>query len=298
MIERSRGRTGPDLILSSQEDYGAYMAATESIQRITDGGGMVAKLGFPSLKFYGAGKSMDIVLEARHSGCPLCLQEDAQATPGHPERFMAMRGDWLLRSVNLCCHHHHPLVPLWEVAKPAERFDSAARLCDLAPRIMAGAFDRPCSAPTDYDLWLDMRLETGEDPTWLAGHGVYAVTTICAFFGMALLQHRSPEASIGDRREAEAQAAGFAVLSQGEAAFRQALWDLARSSGGTQIAPRQTFGKLYVALDDYLTDAAFDPFRTMLRDCILETWPVAAGERVLGEVLLSAAPAYPQNGGE
>jgi hypothetical protein len=62
VIERSRGRTGPDLILSSQEHYGAYMAATESIQRITDGG-KVAKLGFPSLKFYGAGKSMDIVLE-------------------------------------------------------------------------------------------------------------------------------------------------------------------------------------------------------------------------------------------
>jgi len=102
---------------------------------------------------------------------------------------------------------------------------------------------------------------------------------------MALLQHRSPEVSRSDRQEAEAQAAGFAVLSQGEAAFRQALRDLARSSGGTQIAPRQTFGKLYVALDDYLTDSAFDPFRTMLRDCILETWPVAAGERVLGEVL-------------
>ena len=62
MIERSRGKKGPDLIASSQEHYLAYQAATESIQRITDGGG-VAKLGFPSLKFYGAGKSSDIVLE-------------------------------------------------------------------------------------------------------------------------------------------------------------------------------------------------------------------------------------------
>lgn len=62
MIERSRGRKGPDLILASQQHYLAYQGATESIQRITDGGG-VAKLGFPSLKFYGAGKSVDIVLE-------------------------------------------------------------------------------------------------------------------------------------------------------------------------------------------------------------------------------------------
>ena len=62
MIERSRGKKGPDLIAASQEHYLAYQAATESIQRITDGGG-VGKLGFPSLKFYGAGKSSDIVLE-------------------------------------------------------------------------------------------------------------------------------------------------------------------------------------------------------------------------------------------
>jgi len=62
VIERSRGKKGPNLIMCSQDHYGAYMAATENIQRITDGGG-VAKLGFPSLKFYGAGKSIDIVLE-------------------------------------------------------------------------------------------------------------------------------------------------------------------------------------------------------------------------------------------
>lgn len=62
VIERSRGKNGPDLILASQEHYLAYQKATETIQRITDGGG-VGKLGFPSLKFYGAGKSMDIVLE-------------------------------------------------------------------------------------------------------------------------------------------------------------------------------------------------------------------------------------------
>lgn len=62
VIERSRGRKGPNLILASQQHYGAYMAATESIQRITDGG-TAAKLGFPALKFYGAGKSIDVVLE-------------------------------------------------------------------------------------------------------------------------------------------------------------------------------------------------------------------------------------------
>lgn len=62
MRERSKGRKGPDLILSSESHYGAFEAALQSIQRITNGGGQ-GKLGFPSLKFYGGGRSVDVVLE-------------------------------------------------------------------------------------------------------------------------------------------------------------------------------------------------------------------------------------------
>lgn len=60
--ERSKGRKGPDLILSSENHYGAFEAALQSIQRVTNGGGQ-GKLGFPSLKFYGGGRSLDVVLE-------------------------------------------------------------------------------------------------------------------------------------------------------------------------------------------------------------------------------------------
>lgn len=65
VIERSRGKQGPNLILMSQEHYLSYQAATEAVQRITDGGtsGVTAGLGFPALKFYGGGRSIDVVLE-------------------------------------------------------------------------------------------------------------------------------------------------------------------------------------------------------------------------------------------
>lgn len=66
VISRSRGKKGPDCILSAQSHYEAYSAATVAIQRITDGGTSSASMagpGFPSLKFYGAGKSIDIYLE-------------------------------------------------------------------------------------------------------------------------------------------------------------------------------------------------------------------------------------------
>lgn len=61
MTQRSRGRRGADLLLMSQEHYEAYDAATVAIQRIQDGGSALGKLGFTSLKYYGAGRTAEIV---------------------------------------------------------------------------------------------------------------------------------------------------------------------------------------------------------------------------------------------
>lgn len=62
MIERSRGTKGPNIIVCSQQHYIAYTAATTAIQRIQDESEL-GKLGFTTLKYYGAGKSVDVVLE-------------------------------------------------------------------------------------------------------------------------------------------------------------------------------------------------------------------------------------------
>lgn len=61
-IKRSRGKKGPNVILASEEHYLAYSAATEAIQRITDET-KSSKLGFTSLRYFGGGRSMDVVLE-------------------------------------------------------------------------------------------------------------------------------------------------------------------------------------------------------------------------------------------
>lgn len=62
MIERSLGTKGPNVIVCSQEHYIAYTAATTAIQRIQDENELGA-VGFTNLKYYGSGKSVDVVLE-------------------------------------------------------------------------------------------------------------------------------------------------------------------------------------------------------------------------------------------
>jgi hypothetical protein len=62
MTTRTRGKRGADLLLMSPEHYAAYDAATVAIQRINDTTEL-GKLGFQTLKYFGAGRSAEIVQE-------------------------------------------------------------------------------------------------------------------------------------------------------------------------------------------------------------------------------------------
>ena len=195
-----------------------------------------------------------------------------------------MRGDWQLREVTLCLKHRHLLVPLWTADNRYARYDFAARFKEIEAALLAGTMDRPACDPTEYDLWLDRRLEDGEDHTWLANHGLYPATAFCRLLGMELLRLQADPRQDDIHRLRAAQQAGFAVARQGEAAISAAFIALVEASGGKREEPKAVFGHLHTKLrTDYVHDPAFDPFRHLLRDCILSVWPVAAGETVLGE---------------
>lgn len=103
MIARSRGMKGPDLILMSQQHYVAYTAATVAIQRINDESAL-GKLGFTALKYYGAGKSVDVVLEggigsAMPSDVTYFIDTSALTFRYHPDRNFEPFGG-RLRPVN------------------------------------------------------------------------------------------------------------------------------------------------------------------------------------------------------
>lgn len=60
MLNRQRGKRAANLFLMSDEHYSAYDAATVAIQRINDETSL-GKLGFQSLKYFGGGKTAQIV---------------------------------------------------------------------------------------------------------------------------------------------------------------------------------------------------------------------------------------------
>jgi len=90
MTQRSRAKQGPDIILASAEHYAAYDAATVAIQRINDETAL-GKLGFQSLKYFGAGRSAQIVQDGgigtnMPSNTTYFINSDTLRMRYHPER--------------------------------------------------------------------------------------------------------------------------------------------------------------------------------------------------------------------
>ena len=81
-IQLVRGSDMPDLGIADNTYYGFYVNSLQAIQRITDESG-TAGAGFPSLKFYGGGMAMDIVLGGGVSGAVSSTQSTSGATSAH-----------------------------------------------------------------------------------------------------------------------------------------------------------------------------------------------------------------------
>ncbi|PZX19547.1 TniQ protein [Palleronia aestuarii] len=213
-------------------------------------------------------------------GCPRCLSEDMEQAVAHPADAMAMRGHWLLRDVHLCVRHGHPLVALWTRGRTSERFDYVARLGEIVADLRAGGLDTSPEPVTTYDIWLDARLEFGRDDTWLGSLPVDVAAKACRRLGEAL----ATWGETGSQGEATPpRALGHAVLSEGPSAFQKALHDLASAASGPNDAWRKAYGSLYVWLEEVGgDDPRCDGLRDLMREVILDAWPVAAGDAILG----------------
>jgi hypothetical protein len=216
-------------------------------------------------------------------GCPICLRENAEGHQGPPAAAMAMRGDWQLREAFVCVRHRHRLVEFWRADKPADRHDMSARLPEIEHDILSGALDRPAVLPSGYDLWLDDRLQDGRDETWLKDQPLFAATTFCRLLGVALRPAHLRDVDCTDGAD---HAAGFDVARHGETAIRAAFDRIAAAATGHLDTPNKVFGPMYLCLArDYLREPGFALFGRILRDCVLDHWPIAPGETLIGEVV-------------
>ena len=67
-IQLVRGTDGADLAIADNNYYRLYLESLQAIQRITDPASDMAAAGFSTLKYYGMGKAVDVVLDGGYGG--------------------------------------------------------------------------------------------------------------------------------------------------------------------------------------------------------------------------------------
>ena len=218
-------------------------------------------------------------------GCPDCLRADIAAQSVAPLTAMTYRGEWQLKDAKVCVTHNRPLVPLWEEDTPLRRWDFQAGFSDLQATLRAAQAEETPFIVTAYDLWLDRRLRTGEDETWFKGHTVFAAARLCKHIGQQIIDHGFVSRDL-PVEAGRPEAIGFSALNEGPTALRSTLDDLVAVASGAGDGPKKAFGALYAVLNrDYADAPEFDGFRDIMRACILDHWPFAAGDVVLGQVV-------------
>ena len=217
-------------------------------------------------------------------GCPVCLREDAADHAGSELTAMIMRGDWQMREAVTCVRHRHPLIPLWKADRPRDRHDVGARLSRDSRRHPVGR-PRPAGNVSD--------------PPTISGSMVgFRMAGMTPGSRDSPCTPRRPSAGSWGRPSFVRTGPGKVVraapftppgsMSRGMARLtsgRPSTGSRRRPSGPLD-EPAKAFGPMYTGLSrDNLTEDGFAPYRRILRECVLDHWPIAPGDVLLGEVV-------------
>lgn len=241
---------------------------------------MISWSGVPSEKGHCLFRGEDFILRAVNQGqvrgCPVCLREDAKHSKHDPLSHTYLRGDWGFREVRICIRHSHSLVPLWQSTSQRDREDIPKNLRPEIGKILEGELDLPQIEVTDYDRWLDNRLSTGADQTWLSNAAIYSAATFCRLMGKAV--------SKGDIK-ADHHLIGFNILKGGKGPFVHALQDLIDSEENHTKELKGIFGGLFYRASavNSIDLPCFGPFVDVLREVAINNWPFDEGDIVYGK---------------
>ena len=145
-------------------------------------------------------------------------------------------------------------------------------------------------APSGMETFLLDRLTgvAGRFP-WLDELEFYAAAKACEMFGALSLYGPTPNLKcLSEDDWHAAGVSGFEICSKGVVGVRDFLSAIQREhlySKRATDGPQAIFGRLYQWLEFGAQDASFDPVRDVLRTHIIETIPVGAGEKILGQTV-------------
>lgn len=225
--------------------------------------------------------------------CPLCLRDDVTGAADPLDPAAYVRAHWLVKALRTCTIHGVALEPVSD--EGTTLFDD--RYHDLAARIAPTVCQldrlvkmaRP-DAATRLETWVVQCMTGGHrsGSDLLDDMPLYAATRTCEMLGVAALF--GPRIALRSLADADWRAAGevgFDVASLGADAIAACLSNLMVDHGvaNRNLGPLKVFGSLYRWLRSKESGPAYEPFRAILRQVVIDTIPLSAGTDVLGVTL-------------
>lgn len=216
-------------------------------------------------------------------GCVECLRGDVQRSGQHSQIGMAIRANWQVPFLRTCPVHDLPFVTLWTDRKISTRHEPVIWLGLQYDKIMNGDLDPPTRKHSDFEDWIVGRLDGMDGHHWFDQHDFFAAATFMELLGRAvMLGWHQKSAPMNEDRWHEAGMIGFDVSQRGETFVKGMLTEIQKRGGSPQDGPNARFGPLHDRFSRDMTGPEFEPFRQILRQHILETWPLGPGDQVLG----------------
>lgn len=212
--------------------------------------------------------------------CPSCVRKGLDIAPWVPARHIS----WKLASIHTCLLHHHQLIRLPNGRFTTDAQDFTRAISGHLSQIRDAARSPQISAPSEFEQWIIGRLRNGTDDTWIGSLSMRAVMRAAESLG-TLLRY-GPDArysKLDEQRQKAAGQEGYAVMRRGKTALHGVLDDMVPPENAKKKDYSKVYGGFYVWLTDQEADDQLAPIIDIMRDVIVQNYPVRAGTKVLGQ---------------
>ncbi|RDD72765.1 TniQ family protein [Paracoccus versutus] len=242
-----------------------------------------APLGDGFLRFRGHDLPRSFLDRSVLKFCPICVGADRDS---HGRTWG--RGLWQIDSLHVCPDHGAMLEGLEPPDYPRCPHDFAGRIADHRGRVDAVMAPGAGYDATRFARYLSDRLHHQyhhDIPSWLDNLPVDVAARLCENVGA--LSNLGPDAcpkvlTLNER--VDAAATGFAICAQGPDVLREIYDTARRNSPSVKGGLHADFGFYIRWLQRLAQPERHQPILDHFRDFVLESYPLALGQEVLGRV--------------
>lgn len=227
----------------------------------------------------------EFLLRSAVTFCPACLLSDhSKSGTGAPK--LIGRTGWAFRSIRTCEHHHTALCRAAQVRGS----ELALNISAHAPgqEQLESLLDQSSpSKPSALQNYIMARFEGRKGPHWLDDQQIDLASRATEMLGACV--EYGAQVPLTKLTEAEWDTAGqvgFEFTSKGEDGIREGLEFLFKHphKNNAQSGPQGVFGKLFQWVQFGKRDKPVGPIKEIFREFILDTFPIAAGTDLFGEI--------------